>query len=68
LSIHEGEEEFSIMEVKSREILEQFLKIFSRLITIYQEYRETAVETINDAVPLEESKEEEKTDEQSNHI
>ena len=53
LSIHEGEEEFSIMKVKSKEILEQFLKIFARLLTIYEEYREMANGTINDAIPEE---------------
>jgi hypothetical protein len=60
LSIREGEEEFSIMKVKSKEILDQFLKIFARLITIYEEYREVTIESINDAIPEEEFEEEEK--------
>lgn len=58
LSITEGENEFNIMKVKSRDILDKFLKIFTRLLSIYEEYKESALETIADAVSPEEEYEE----------
>lgn len=59
LSLREDEDTINIVKVKSREILKQFLNIFSRLITIYNEYKTPISELIDSATPEEGEKKEE---------
>lgn len=58
LSLREDDFEIDVVKVKSREILEQFRKIFERLMTIYMEYKESVEELIDSAVPEEKVKQE----------
>lgn len=61
LSLEEGHEEISIVRIKSKEILDRFLKIFSRLMTIYSESIEFTNDFIDSAVPKEFFKEKKET-------
>lgn len=58
LSLREDDIEVDIIKVKSREILDQFKKIFERLMTIYMEYKDTTEDLIDSAVPEEKIKQE----------
>ena len=58
LSLREDDYVVDIVKVKSREILEQFRKVFERLITIYSEYKESIDDLISMGVPEERSKQE----------
>jgi hypothetical protein len=53
ISFHENEEIVNIVKVKSREILDHFMLIFSRLLTIYENNRGGIEEFIQAAVPEE---------------
>jgi len=53
ISFHENSDIVNIVKVQSKEILDHFMLIFSRLLTIYEENREGIEEFIYNAVPEE---------------